>query len=197
MKALGIASATVLLAAFIGWIGWASLQLAEIAPLRERVDRIAKALPDVRVKVAYEAVYSPFTTALLVSKPFKDQGYWNTQAHVFDSGTGYVKIWQAKLSGKNDRTKAWLVIGGLKSIDKHALTVDEIEHFSVELKQPAFAPAALDKKVSAISYADAGQISGRLKTMGFFPGASYKTAPVRNWAELVKIMGGEFKIPRR
>jgi hypothetical protein len=101
----------------VAGIGVGTLDLRDrVAKLEEktsgvvdRVDRIAQSLPSVRAQVAYEAVYAPMDSVLLLTKPTTiATGKVRVGAYLVDSKTGRIEAYAQDLdAGAADVCTIW------------------------------------------------------------------------------------------
>ena len=168
--------------------GRANTNASLIAVNADRVNDIANVLRDFGTRFAWDAIYSPFPTAVLVTKPSLKAGAWKIRMNVLDGVGGNITVYEAKLNNRDDPAAVWMVNGSIKTLDKTALSIEEMEAFAKEAKSTFFAPAYINKKASYIVYAEAGKVNSRFKKLGYAP-ISFRKAPnFDTWGALVSVM---------
>ncbi len=115
----------------------------------QRVDRIADALPDVKVHVAYEKYYNQYKRALVTTKPIETlPDEWVSYVHYFDSINDRWFTFVVPLEGQNDDAIKFRVAGIATTSDLHLVSFTELEAISFEIKQPVVVPTYIDQDAS-------------------------------------------------
>lgn len=153
--------------------------------VENRVDRIAQSLPDIRAKVAYEAVFAPIKSAVLVTKPADmGNGILRVYAYSIDAGMGDVKTYYQDLSPKTIDA----VYSGIKAkfyeLDGASYPLSRVEQFSLDINNPYQAPSIVDSAASFLFYQEQIQTDEIMKALGMEQGNAVRFAPVKNWAKL-------------
>lgn len=168
--------------------GRASTNASLIAVNAERVRDIANVLRDLGTRFAWDAIYSPFPTAVLVTKPSLKAGAWKIRMNVLDGVGGNITVYEARLNNRDDPAAEWKVNGSIKTLDKTALSIEEMEEFAKEAKSTFYAPAYINKKASYIVYAPAGKVNSRFKKLGYKQISFRKAPKIDSWGALVSVM---------
>jgi len=107
-----------------------------------RIDRIASALPDVRIRIAKEELSKPLTTAVVVLDPVKNsKGKWVAGLHVIDAVAMTRNTYVVPVKGPGDKEIAWLASGAAFEADPDALSFKTLAAFSSDAGTPTSAPA--------------------------------------------------------
>jgi hypothetical protein len=155
---------------------------------KERLDRIAEALPNMNIQLASEYKYLPVHTAMLVSTPLKTDAGWFSQASIVNSSDGSVDVLQFPLNGPNDQVASWIMLGAIRTENQKALSIEEVQKYLAGgilteiLKNPQVMTGA-----SFAYLKDSDDLKGRLikagareiKSTNFKPG-------VYSWDEFAK-----------
>lgn len=186
----------VIIPGFVGlwWYGWGLN--GRMIRQEVRIDGIVAALPDLRTRTAFESVYKPFKSAVIVSKPYMSGGVWYASAHLIDPSKGEVQTYLRAVDGVGDENLAWSVAGSVVSLDKGAISFDVMQDMAVELKVQEFAPSYIDADGSYILYKDAAELQPVLKEMGL---AIQGTSSIKNadtWPNLIQaVREGAIQLP--
>jgi hypothetical protein len=117
----------------------------------ERVDRIANALPDVRVRVADEEVKRPIKTAVLSTRPMKtSSGGWQAVVSVVDADSSTKWSFVVDLANKEDRKALYMIAGSGDELEPNKVSLAELEKFAAIAKTSASVPHYIDAKVSFV-----------------------------------------------
>ncbi len=134
----------------------------------DRVDRIANALPDLRVKVAYEELHRPPRTLLITSPPYKAGVNWASAVNVVDTTTGVNYVYA--IVAPNREEGKFAVSGLVKNIDPDTNSFVHMEQYSIDSNQAKILPAGLvQKSASFVSYSSYSQITTALSNLGYKP----------------------------
>jgi hypothetical protein len=124
----------------------------------ERVERIAQALPDMRVRVASEEFTRPIKAAVIVANPQQTpSGAWSTAVHVFDFEKKQRTTYTAKLSADDMDSLSTAVTGKVMRIDRKAVSLAEIKAMAIgsgASKERVNPPTYLDSDASFIASDD-------------------------------------------
>lgn len=159
---------------------------ARIATNTERIKDIAGVLRDLGVRFAWEAIYTPFPTVVLVGQPVGRAGNRKIGMGVIDTQRGKLTAYEAKLSGR--KFLALMVGGSLKALDKRALSIEEMEAFAKEIKSPLIAPSYINKRASHIVYKSTGVVKTHLKGLGFTKTGDRNVPKADVWPDFVAAM---------
>lgn len=141
----------------LGWIavqtydlkGSVSAMDSTLNNTAQRVDRIADALPDVKVRVAYEEINRQYEGALVTTKPIETlPDEWASFVHYFDSIDESWFTFKVPLEGQDDDTLKYWMAGIAATSDLHSVSFKELEAMSVEIKQPVVVPSYVDQDAS-------------------------------------------------
>ena len=126
-------------------------QEARYAGLEQRINRIADALPDLKVKIAQEELSKPLTGAVVVLNPVKDAGgKWVSGVHVIDTATNARKTFVVPVNGPKDKSVAVAASGLAINLDKGATRFIDLAEWSAATGKPASTPDYIDAKNSFV-----------------------------------------------
>jgi len=156
--------------------------------LNFRVSRIAAALPELRERVAYEAVFSPFSVAVLTLPPVASGGDRMSETiFLVEASSG--DIAQYRLSWtRDDPGVALAVAGALRTLDPRAISVAEEERLARTLREPAAHLPAIDRDQSFVLYQPAAAVSQQLQKIGAKKERVQAGSPVLNWAQFARVL---------
>lgn len=107
-----------------------------------RIDRIASALPDVRIRIAKEELSKSLTTAVVLVDPVKtSKGNWVAGLHVIDATAMTRSTYLVPVKGPEDKEVAWLARGAVFEADPDAVSFKTLAAFSSDVGTPTSAPA--------------------------------------------------------
>lgn len=116
-----------------------------------RIDRIATALPDVRIRIAKEELSKPVESAVVVLDPVKtSKGKWVTGFHVMDASTNTRSTYWVSVKGPQDREIAWLASGAVLEADPDALSFKTLATFSSDIGTPTPLPSYVQSQNSYV-----------------------------------------------
>jgi len=134
--------------------GLGSLDAKVEAKLSEhsgRIDRIAAALPDIRIRIAKEELSKPVETAVVVLDPAKtSKGKWLTGVVVMDATTSTRSTYLVPVKGPQDREIAWLASGAVVETDPDALSFKTLAAFSSDIGTPTPLPSYVQEQNSYV-----------------------------------------------
>jgi len=166
-----------------------------LAALEQRVDgldvrisRLVADLPDMRHRIAYEAVFSPFNVAVLTLPPTHSGGDRMSETiFLLEASTGdiaqYRLVW-----ARDDPGVSLAVAGALRTFDPRAISVAEEERLADTLKQPAAHLPPIDRDQSFVLYQPAAAVSQQLLKIGAKRERQLAGSPVLNWAQLARVL---------
>jgi hypothetical protein len=155
---------------------------------KERLDRIAQALPDMNIRIAAEFKTLPIRTAMIVSAPLKLDAGWISQASIVDSFDGSVEVLQFPLKGPNDQAAFWLMLGATTVDEKKAVSVDEIQKYlSAGVSAEIFRNPNIQTDASFTFLKGSADLKQRLITVGAKEVKTTSFKPgVYQWDEFVR-----------
>jgi hypothetical protein len=151
----------------------------------ERVQHIAEAIPDLRIKVAYEATEMPFNTLILTGKLYKKDNKNVIPINIIDTSTGERALY---LAGTDNSDQAlWALSGVVWNTDESANSFTMIEKYSVDAKKAKFSPDTVDKTWSFVAYKKAAVFEDVIQRFGYVKMGTGKVPPnsVSNWSMTV------------
>jgi len=110
----------------LGWLGKTVYQISGLLSsidtrtllISQRVDRIAKALPEMGKHIAWEEVFNPFLTAVITTKPFKKSGnLWVRNVYIIDTIENTLTTYEIPLNSPNDRRELYAIIGSAHQLE--------------------------------------------------------------------------------
>jgi len=186
-------------AAAIGVLIWilasSSTSETRLAALEQRVggqelrlSRIAAELPDLRQRIAYEAVFSPFSVAVLTLPPVaSDENRMSETIFLVEASSGDVSQYRLTWT-RDDPGVALAVAGALRTLDPRAISVAEEERLAATLKQPGVHLPPIDREQSFVLYQPATAVSQQLLKIGAKKERERAGSPVLNWAQLARVL---------
>jgi len=187
----------VLVAIFgTGWTmrGDLSEQNAKIDGVTRRVDNIAKVLPDISVRVAYEALNNKYPTYVLTSTPYKIHNEWQATVSVVDIFSKKISRFTTSVEGPLDKKASWLLAGRLDALNGNEISFKSMERLSMEIREPQFTPNVLDKASSFALQLGAPEVSAAVGEI-FLTNDKLDIKNYNSWSELLKaVEGGEVNL---
>jgi hypothetical protein len=152
-----------------------------------RVDHIAEAIPDLKVKLAYESIEKPFKTLILTGQTYTEGNTLLVPVNIINTSSGNKSIYTAELRDNSDQNALYALSGAVESVDHKAVSLEEMEAYSLETKQSKFAPDNIEKGYSFVVYKDASGVENKLKKAGYHKKASGKAPALAiwNWSAVV------------
>ncbi|MBI3453387.1 MAG: hypothetical protein HY057_11295 [Rhodospirillales bacterium] len=157
----------------------------ELKNVTRRIDGMVSSIPEFRLRVAHEAVYGPFATAILVTDPIETSSGWTRSIFIVDAESGRVKKLTDRTVALPIEEKNLAFIGGMNRLDKGATSFAQLENFGVELKLAKYMPLGIDKDLSFISSKHPDQIDRAIKVFKATDDGYFNIDPTHNWATLV------------
>ncbi len=123
------------------------------AYIAQRVDRIAQALPDLKVRIAHEELYQlPIKTLILTTNPQKDnRGQLVAKFHIVDTENGQVYTYVKPVSGEAEwQREKYVTVGRACSMEASCISVKQLTKWAAEI-QPRVAltvPYFVDSEAS-------------------------------------------------
>ncbi|HTS90607.1 MAG TPA: hypothetical protein VMG55_01285 [Stellaceae bacterium] len=190
-----LAAPAVAVGALVWTLTLSSTTESKLAEVVQRVDgldlriaRIAAAMPDLRERVAYEAVFSPFTVAVLtLPAETNDAGGVSETIFVVEVSTGAVQQYRLRWKPENPGM-AFAVAGALRTLDPRAFSVAEAERLAGTIGEPAARLPALDREQSFVLYRPLTAVSDALLKMGATKERAFSSSPVLNWAQFARVL---------
>jgi hypothetical protein len=123
----------------IGLMGWLLLQTYDLngkvsaldsnmTEAKNRMDRIATAIPSVAERVARQELGSPATAVIVATKPVEAApNRWESTILVFDVGRASVTSYSVPLAGEFDRAAFTTTTGAALAAERHAQSFQDLE----------------------------------------------------------------------
>ena len=178
------------------WILCASASTeVKLAEIKQRIDgldlrtsRIATALPELRERIAYEAVFSPFTAAVLtLPVETNEAGEASETIFVLEASTGDIQQYRLRWKPE-DSGVAVAVAGALRTLDPRAFSVAEEERLAGTLGEPAVHLPPLVREQSFVLYRPVTAVTDALQKIGASKERAITSSPVLNWAQLARVL---------
>jgi hypothetical protein len=119
----------------------------------QRVDRIANALPDMRVNIAQEEIKRPIKTAVISTKPIETaEGKWHVIVNVVDAESSTKWTFLVDLASKDDRKPLYTLIGSAADAEPSFVSVAQLEKFVAVSKSEAAVPHYIDAQASFVMH---------------------------------------------
>ena len=174
---------------------WSSANESRLTALEQRVDgldlrvsRITAEVPELRQRLAYEAVFLPFGTAVFTLPP---DGVGRTQMtetiFVIEASSGEVSQYRLTWM-REDPGMALAVAGALRTLDPRAISITDEERMAEILKQPAVHLPSIDRDQSFVLYQPAAAVFEQLQKIGAKKENQLAVSPVLNWAQLARVL---------
>lgn len=202
--------AGIVLTIVLGALGWLAIQTyemkgglsevkggvavvsGEVRSTSDRVERIAKALPEMNRYIASEDISAPISGMVVFGKPIQNKrGSWLTNLVLLDSKSSVALKYKWPLRGKDDQSAAYLVVGSIKSIDQQAVTFAHLKKSSQEMGAVVSIPASFNTNVSFVLREKS--IEEYAETLSKVAGKPERTKiniEASNWSEFtLKMMG--------
>ncbi len=159
----------------------------------KRVDSIAKAMPNLGVRMAFEEIHRELTGAVAITRPLTSgKGEEAVFVRLIDVRLQTVTLYKLPLDTDVSRTLVLAIKGIITEADPTAVSMDRLERWTTDVEmnmagEVAFAvlPARIDGASSFVIFKDFAPVTGQFETLRLKP-ASNKTLPipVKNWTEL-------------
>ena len=144
----------------LGALGWSLTQQYEdhailqnvdtrVANTHERVNRIADALPDMNVRLAFEEVHRPLQSAIVATRAVEDSaGQWTMRFHIVDSENSKLSTFVCSLDGMDDQGPIWSVMGLAYDVEPQMRSASSLTRWSAEINEPYTMPAYIEPEVT-------------------------------------------------
>lgn len=192
----------------LGTLGWLALQtydmrggLTEVKggvqlvsnDLRstsERVERIAKVLPEMGRHIASEDVSAPITAVVISTSATKlATGKWQEQVVLIDPKTSEVLKYKLAVRSKDDPSAQYTVVGSVKAVDQSAASFSYLRKASLELGTAVTFPPSFSATSSfVLREASLKSYAAALEKVAGPPVRMQVDVKADNWAELVEAM---------
>jgi len=159
----------------------------------ERVDSIAKAMPNLGVRMAFEEIHREITGAVAITRPLtSDDSEEAVFVRLIDVRLQTVALYKLPLDTALSRTLVLAIKGIITEADPTAVSMDRLERWTTDVEmnmagEVAFAvlPARIDGASSFVIFKDFAPVTKQFESLRLKP-ASEKTLPipVKNWTEL-------------
>jgi hypothetical protein len=90
----------------------------------QRVDHIADAIPDLKIKLAYESTEKPFKTLILTGKAYTDGDKRLVSVNIINTSNGKKVVYVVELSDNPDKNSLWALNGIVENIDFKAISLE-------------------------------------------------------------------------
>lgn len=168
----------------------------------ERVARIAAALPDMQINLAYEQVHRPIWGALMTSNPtLNDQGTWTSSITLFDAQNGW-STYLFEADGPDDSSTsdlAWALAGFGLEAGLVPVSVWYMNGIAIDIEEPEPVPADINPKSSLLFHEAGSQAFAKiyqelLSKAGSPIVSPYDGEPPPEYSEFLKVWGA-FTVP--
>lgn len=151
-----------------------------------RVNRIAEALPEMKVRLAWEEVNFPIKGFVTTSMPQKlDNNEWLTKVAVYDHANTEMKVFSMQLDANHKNLVGYAVTGKLRSEYPYDASFEELAEHSASLKEAVAMPEYIDAKTSfIIRTGSAGDYEAFLANYAKEEPESVEFGEVGTWREL-------------
>jgi hypothetical protein len=170
----------------------------KVANVDQRVDRIAQALPDLRVRVAKEELGRLISSALIATRPYKSaQGGWLRLVHLIDPETSQATTYEVRLADDLDRKPIHTLQGIAEDAEQHRTSLYDLTAWSAEFTDDATVPAFVDLKGSLVFHdTSAHVLRERIDWIGPMVKTTSLPKPIKDWkdlSELLQVQQREFR----
>ena len=159
----------------------------------ERVDSIAKAMPNLGVRMAFEEIHREISGAVAITRPLASEtGEEAVFVRLIDVRLQTVSLYKLPLDTAASRTLVLAIKGIITEADPTAVSMDRLERWTTDVEmnmagEVAFAvlPTRIDGASSFVIFKDFAPVTKQFETLRLKP-ASENTLPipVKNWTEL-------------
>jgi len=188
----------VLLLAALGYVYWdLSGRLETVAAnsrdTAERVDRVAKAMPNLGVRMAFEEIHREITGAVSITRPLtSESGEEAVFVRLIDIPLQNETFYKLPLDTAVSRTLVLAIKGIITEADPTAVSMDRMEGWTTDVEmnmagEVAFAvlPARIDGASSFVIFKDFAPVTRQFETLRLEPQSEkILPIPVKNWTEL-------------
>ncbi len=155
-----------------------------------RIDRIAAALPDVRIRIAKEELSRPVESAMVVLDPIMTpKGEWITGIHVMDAANKTRSTYLVSAKGSQDKEIACLASGVVFGTDPNALSFKTLAGFSSDIGIPTPLPPYVQEQNSYVLHTSSASFAKTLEDILRGRTVIEQTAPISTdfstWTNLV------------
>jgi len=188
----------IVLLAVLGWIYWdlrgrvdtVANNSQEVA---QRVDTVAKAMPQLGVRIAFEEIYRELTGAISVTRPLNSEtGEKAVFVRLIDVPLQTEALYKLPLDTAVSHTLVLAIKGIITETDPSAVSMDRLEGWTTDVEvnmagEVAFAvlPARIDGASSFVIFKDFAPVVRQFKTLRLRPQSEkVLPIPVKNWTEL-------------
>ncbi len=124
-----------------------------VTSLVARVDRIANALPDVKIRVAREELSRPIPYAIIVSDPYKNsKSEIIKKIAVIDSNKNQAVTFIVPANATTFESVDYMIAGITRKLDPQALTFAQLDAYASEANENLILPAEISPKNSYVLY---------------------------------------------
>lgn len=202
----------IILLAALGWVYWdlsrqveagarqveaVARQVEAVAAAgrdtTERVDRIADAMPNLGVRVAFEEIHRELTGAVSITRPLTSEtGDEAVFVRLIDIPRQTETLYRLPLDTDANRTVVLAIKGIITEADPTAVSMDQLDRWTTDVEanmegEVAFAVLAdrIDGASSFVIFKDFGPVTQQFSTLRLEPQSEkVLPIPVKNWTEL-------------
>jgi hypothetical protein len=168
----------------------------------ERVNRIAAALPDIRVRIAREEILRAFQAAVLSTTPIQAaDGTWQTTVTVLDTQASKKWTLPIQLTSKDDRQVVYALLGAGVEADRAPTLLYLLQQYSRLAGLHSAIPRYVDAQSSFVLYNTSGEEF--IRKVSSFAGAAYESSldgKIEDYASLLKALNEReeaFRTPKK
>jgi hypothetical protein len=176
--------------------GGVAVVAGDVKSTSDRVERIAKALPEMGRHIAAEDISSPITTVVISTSPTKTpSGAWQGNVVVIDPKTSEVLKYKFPLRGKDDQSAQYAVIGTVRSVDEGATSFSHLRRASMEMGTAVTFPSSFSPGSSfVLREATPKAYVAVLEKVAGAPVRMQVDLRADNWAQFVDAMKSSDKL---
>lgn len=188
----------VVLLAVLGWVYWDLSRKVETVAgnsqdIAQRVDTIAKAMPNLGVRMAFEEIHRELTGAVSITLPLTSEtGEQAVFVRLIDVPLQTETLYKLPLDTAVSRTLVLAIKGIITEADPTAVSMDRLEGWTTDVEinmagEVAFAvlPSRIDRASSFVIFKDFAPVVRQFKTLKLEPESDkVLPIPVKNWTEL-------------
>ncbi|MFM7449346.1 MAG: hypothetical protein ACKO24_12210, partial [Leptolyngbyaceae cyanobacterium] len=110
----------------------------KVVSTKERIDRIAEALPDMNIRISNEEIDKSISSALLTTKPFQDKdGKWFVFITLIDPGSKEKSTYKVLLKSKDDNRAVYYIKGSGYNLEENVVSANRLVNWSKNSQNPS------------------------------------------------------------
>lgn len=154
---------------------------------KNRIDKIADVLPDMRIRLANEIPSKAVQTIVLASLPKQDlKGQWFMNAQVVESTKGILSNYSVPLSNRDDLKNFYAIAGVIRSVNEASYSFKDMDYLKAGGTTLTVLPGDWQKDASFAYVDDKVDLIAKFKDAGLLKTDELKFAPKEmNWEEFV------------